>query len=68
MTDPSQKTLDQQEILDRTIIVRRETVHFVAEFPRKGYVAVGLSREQALGDLLLNTPTPGYLNINLEVS
>jgi hypothetical protein len=78
MTDPSQKTLYQQEILDRTIIVRRETVakpnrpgrrrHFVAEFPRKGYVAVGLSREQALGDLLLNTPTPCYLNINLEVS
>jgi hypothetical protein len=75
MTDPSQKILDLQEILNQTIIVRRERLPnlrrrrgFIAEFPRKNYISFGLTREQALGNLLLHTPTPGYLNINLEVS
>jgi len=68
----------EQERQDSTIVVRRETVakphrpgrrrRFVAEFPRKGYTGVGLSREQALGDLLIHTPTAGYLDIVLEVS
>ncbi|HME59222.1 MAG TPA: hypothetical protein VKF63_12845 [Terracidiphilus sp.] len=68
----------ERSIEDRTIIIRRETVakpyrpgrrrRFVAEFPRKGYTGVGLSREQALGDLLIHTPTAGYLDIVLEVS
>jgi len=39
---------------------------YIARYPNKGYAGKGRTREQALGDLLLNTCTPDYLGIKLE--
>jgi hypothetical protein len=37
-----------------------------AEYPAKVYAAIGRTRAEALGKLLLKTPTPGYLGVRIE--